>query len=1493
MTKQNTGPLGIDIGSVSIALALMDADGRIQKTLYRFHHGHIQRTLAAMLDELGVKTVRGVAVTKGTPSVVRSDRVFDDQVAAMAAAGRIHGRVGTLLIVGGERFGAVFYDENGEYRNFRANTDCAAGTGGFLEQQAGRLRLKDIAELCRIAGENHGEAPRIATRCAVFAKTDLIHAQQEGYDLAAICDGLCRGLARNIVNTLFSVFAPLAPIVLIGGVSRNAVVAGHLRRITGKQVITDEMGSLYGAAGAAWLLMEEDGKRARPARVEAILKGKKSEDAEGDRHHPPLNLNLSDYPDFNGIAAWECAGKTQAHPVEVDLYAPLPQGPAVPVYLGIDIGSTSTKAAVTDADNRMLAGFYTRTAGRPVTALQSILAAMADAGERSGAGFRVMAAGVTGSGRKLIGKIIGADLVIDEITAHARAALELHPGVDTIIEIGGQDSKFTTLSDGRVDFCVMNTVCAAGTGSFIEEQAERLGCPLSEYADRATGCKAPLASDRCTVFMERDLNHYLNRGCATGEALAAALHAVRENYLCKVAVEGRIGRHVVFQGATARNRALVAAFEQRLERPIHVSRYCHLAGALGVALSLADAGEEKDAFRTTFKGLRLHERGIPVFSEMCDICPNHCKLTVAEIEGERVAYGFLCGREYDERRRVDNNRSGFDLIRARKRAFPVPKAPGVHPAVHPTIHPATDGATHSNGHPTGHPAVHPNADGAAPAMDNGKPSLIDGQPPRWINDGAVRRPVIGLPATLHLVGELPMWRTFFHQLGFQTVTSRDAADAIEKGRRVSGAEFCAPMTALFGHARTLLEDSRADAVFLPFSMERRVDDKRCRRQNCYYTQYAPALVKSAFPDAEDRLMTPLIDSLYYGFHDKTQLYRALKLIPGGYSPFLKVSAAFDAARRAADAAAERMRRIYAEETADGQTHAVLLGRPYTILSAGLNKNIPGILAGLGVKTFFQDMVIPPEAADPDTADPELSPLLREIHWRWAAQILAAARKVAETPGAYPVLVTSFKCSPDAFAIDYFRDIMAAFDKPYLLLQLDEHGSSVGYETRIEAAVRAFYNHRRKAAPARPEPRKPCVRMPRRTDRLTDKTLYFPDWDPIALPLVMAGLRREGVDARMIRPSPGAVRESLRRNTGQCIPLNIMARAFTDSVRRDGVDPGRAAMWMIESRIPCNLGIYPHHMGRLIAEGGDGMDRAAVYVGTINFAEISLRLPGDVFLAYLCGGMVRAMGCRVRPYEATPGAADAAMTQALSDFETAFLENRPLEPAAEDAVARFEAIALKDVPRRPRVALFGDLYVRDNPMMNQDIIRAIETAGGEAVTTSYSDLVRMISGSYMRKWFHEGNYMSVLSSTAFLTAIRRRERRLLEIFGRITGDGWRMRDAPADRILSAYHLNGAHTGESMENLIKIHHLKARHPDIRLFVQLSPAYCCPALVTEAMARSIERLTGTPIVSITYDGVGGDKNSAIAPYLAFPANRRLPSARSGSGQTGLGRTGLGRTG
>ena len=771
--------VGIDVGSVAVSLAVIGWDRQWIDCAYGFHYGDAAGTLKGLLAKPDLDLRNGVlvAVTGAAPDAIRAHGRYDSLVSLITGGRWYHPELGSILHVGGERFGLVQFDTAGRYTRYQTNTTCAAGTGGFLDQQARRLNLSGAGELAAIALASTGTRPKIATRCAVFAKTDLAHAQQEGFSLAQICDGLCQGVARHIVDALVGGQPVRAPIVFSGGVSRNRAVVAHLNRMLGTELICEK--GPYGAAGAALCLRDD-----AVAGIEAPFR------SVDDIAHPtarrkiyafvPLELQRSSYPDFSDAATYlfTRADADRANPVEVEIFEGWGAGSAVECLLGIDVGSTSTKAALVTLTGVVAAGFYTRTAGNPIGAIQSLLAAVADASARRGTSLTISGAAVTGAGRKLAGPVVGADLVLDEITAHARAACELKPDVDTIIEIGGQDSKFTTLKDGRVNFCLMNTVCAAGTGSFIEEQAQKLDCPLAEYAGRALNSPSPLASNRCTVFMERDINHLLFDGYSPNEILATVLHSIAENYLGKVAAEKHIGSVICFQGATAKNPALVAAFEQRLGKPIHVSRFCHLTGAIGAARVLADAGHRA----TRFRGLDLWRRTIPTQVEICALCANHCKITLADVGGERVASGFLCGRDYETASRVDRNRSGFSLLKERKRAFALP-------------------------------------------------------PPR----PGVAGPTLGLPAALHLTEDLEFWQVFFDALSVATLTSERLHEPMASG--TSAAEFCAPLTAL--HAEVEWLRSRADHVFLPFYLERKTGETDLRRQYCYYTQYAPALFGQA------------------------------------------------------------------------------------------------------------------------------------------------------------------------------------------------------------------------------------------------------------------------------------------------------------------------------------------------------------------------------------------------------------------------------------------------------------------------------------------------------------------------------------------------------------------------------------------------------------------------------------------------------------------------
>jgi len=1387
--------LGIDIGAVCISIVQVGKDKNIIQSAYLFHEGQIEQHLRTELSKFKRKSIHSIAITSSSPQIVKFANRYDNRVCFITAAKEIFPQADALLIVGGEKFGLAVFDKLGNYKTFKSNTSCAAGTGSFLDQQSRRLNLKNIAEFSDLAYRNNGNFPKIASRCSVFAKTDLIHAQQEGFTLPEICDGLCHGLARNITDTVFSNSHDISNLVFAGGVSQNKAVARHIQKLTGFTPLTHPHGHLFGAYGAVLLMINEEKEIEKLPGIKHLDEIIDAKLKEKSFYYQPLQKELTNYPDFTSWKSYQF--KSHFHPnttpVEVDLYQDFNQLKSNKVYLGIDIGSTSTKAILMDPEKNVQAGLYTRTSGQPVIAIQTIFEAIDHLQEEFKLHFEIMATGTTGSGRKFVGKIIGADQIIDEISAHARAAVELDPLVDTIIEIGGQDSKFTTLKKGMVTFSLMNNVCAAGTGSFIEEQAIKLGVPLSDYSNRAEKRSAPLTSDRCTVFMERDLNHYLNEKYHVDELLASVLHSVRDNYLSKVAIGASIGEKIFFQGATAKNRALVSAFEQKLGKPIMVSKYCHLTGAFGVALTLLDA----KVISKNFRGIELYKITIPVHAEICDLCTNNCKLNVARINGTTEAYGFLCGRDFNDNKFVENNTSGFDLIKAHKQVY------------------------------------------------------------RFIQDKNLEKDIaIGIPAALYLWEDLFLWKSFFNKLGIKTISSENYLDAVKNGKNVSGAEFCAPIASMQGHIVYLA--SRTNYIFLPVYLEEKQKNEKRRRLYCYYTQYASSIAAS-IPNSEIRLISPVLNSLQNKLLLILELFKSLNTIFPKLS-LMDVSIAYDFAKKENKKRNSVWMNLYNEHSIyDESLKVALIGRPYTVLSAALNNKIPSIFSRLGIKTFFQDMLPVPEKEAK-----ELSEMLDAFKWNYAAKIVTAADYVAKTENLYPVMLTSFKCTPDAFVIEYFKQILEAHKKPYLILQLDEHDSNIGYETRIEAAIRSFKNHKENhdhtinTLPI--ETRNSLIAG---VSALKNKTLLLPNWDDYALRLLIATLRHAGVDARPLKDTTSSIQRSLGSNTGQCIPLNIILQDAVDYIYENQLDPSNTVIWMINSGLSCNLSMFPHYMAKMLKSMGNGLEKVKIYLSDISFVDISMNTSINVYLAYMFGGYLRKIVCKIRPYEVYKGETDRIAEKSLDYLSQVIEKGESREEALKVVIAWFEAIKIKK-ESRPKVAIFGDLYARDNEVLNQDLVRLIEENGGEAITTPYSEYLKIISSPYLVRAFKEGRYLNAATMKFLRNIIPFVEAKYYKYFQKLVDEKPANHISDVEEKLAYFNVKIVNGGESLENLLKIFHIVEQHPDLTLFVQTNPAYCCPSLVTESMSAKIEKLTGIPIVSIEYDGTVSKKNEDVIPFL-----------------------------
>lgn len=557
--------LGMDIGTSTVKLVLLK-NQEIEKQWMAVHHGNpfvcLKKGLSTL--ELAMDTPFSLCVTgSNTEALLEQDSAIPslgDIPAIVEGVRWIIPQVGSVIEIGSQ--GARFItDLQSRAPQFSVNEHCAGGTGSFFEDQMSRVgcRLGDYSSLV----EQAQSVPRLSGRCAVFAKTDIIHRQQEGVSTPDILLGLCYAMIRNYKVTIVRRLPICKPVVFCGGVTCNAGVIRAIRDVFGlseKELIVPEFARYEAALGAA---LKASGSF-------TLRQLNDSLDRTLTTHHmvgtlPKLELR---------------SGTSLAEPNATKII------PESGCALGIDIGSTSTDLVLVGADGELVDFQYLRTAGDPEGAVRKGLASIR---QRFG-DIRFTAVGVTGSGRERIGKRIGADAVRDEITAQAKGAAHWVPEVDTVFEIGGQDSKYISIQNGEVVDFQMNKICAAGTGSFVEEQAARMGIPLAEFGPLALSSEHPASlGERCTVFIETAIASASAEGISRADIAAGLCHSIVQNYLHKVVGSKPVGQHIVLQGGVDYNPGIVAAFQSAYGDRVQVSPVFSISGAYGAALLAQEA----------------------------------------------------------------------------------------------------------------------------------------------------------------------------------------------------------------------------------------------------------------------------------------------------------------------------------------------------------------------------------------------------------------------------------------------------------------------------------------------------------------------------------------------------------------------------------------------------------------------------------------------------------------------------------------------------------------------------------------------------------------------------------------------------------------------------------------------------------------------------------------------------------------------------------------
>jgi predicted CoA-substrate-specific enzyme activase len=1010
--------LGIDIGAVSVKAAVLGEpedrddlerlarDGEfawlpasrpLLVSRYRRALGDPLGTAEAMLAAVQ-KHVRSVRwdrmLVTGSGARLLQDRWDLDRVnefkAIASTVGFLHPEVATVFEMGGEsskflrlerdpasgRVGILDYETNG---------DCAAGTGSFIDQQATRLRY-DVEEVGAVACSGCSAA-RIAGRCSVFAKSDMIHAQQKGYTPPQILRGLCDAVARNFKGSITKGKPAVPPVAFIGGLAKNEGVVQALRELfkfDERQLFVPKAYAWFGAIGAALSCTEAAGRRAsgtgdpRPSDAPTggatrggTTQGGTTQGGTGDGATArPLSLeNVLLLRDR--VQPCRLSGK----------------GGAQDATLGIDVGSVSTNLVVLNDAAEVVHEIYVRTEGRPIEVVSAGLRTIAEIlGDR----IRIVGVGTTGSGRELIGELVGADTINDEITAHKTGAMHvsqtiLHEQVDTIFEIGGQDAKFIAIENGVVVDFAMNEACAAGTGSFLEEQAERLGISIQgEFSRLAFRSRSPVRlGERCTVFMEQDVNAWQQRGATREDLVAGLAYSVALNYLNRVVRQRRIGKVIYFQGGTAYNDAVAAAFAGILGKRIVVPPYNGVMGAIGMAL-LAREKARSTGRSTMFRGFDLTAVSYTLREFVCRACSNLCDMQEFTVEGVKTYWGDKCSDKFRKRSRTERQPVIPDLMTLRRRR------------------------------------------------------LLDGYagPVGW-------GPRIGVPQAMFFHDRFPFWRTFLEDLGCAVVLSDETNRRIAHGGiDLSVAEPCYPIRVAHGHVQDLL-DKGVDWVLLPNTIDAEATPDAVGSQMCPWAQTLPFVVRSVprWASVRERILAPTLHFRRGEAHVAQELVPLGRALGAGFARTLRAVARGFAAQQAFQASVEAAgREALATLQATGEPGIVLVGRAYNIHDRAVNLDVPGKL-----RDYYGINLLPLDCLPLDGED--IRDVNDNMYWHSGRRILAAGKLVARYPDLHLIHLTNFKCGPDSFLKHFLGE---ACGKPFLSLQFDGHSNDIGILTRCEA-----------------------------------------------------------------------------------------------------------------------------------------------------------------------------------------------------------------------------------------------------------------------------------------------------------------------------------------------------------------------------------------------------------------------------------------------------------
>ena len=1304
--------LGIDVGSTTVKAVVLDGNRRMFSD-YRRHNADVRASLGALLADVerslpGIRVHAAITGSGGLTTARAMGIPFVQEViAGTEATQRLHPEVDVVIELGGEDAKLTYLHPTPEQR---MNGTCAGGTGAFIDQMATLLHT-DAAGLGELA-TRHTQLYPIASRCGVFAKSDiqpLINQGAAHEDLAAsifnaVATQTIAGLAcgRPIRGTVMFLGGPLHFLPALREAYKTLLPKADA-------FVTPDDAQLYVAIGAALLADKEAAKRQRQAEES----GATPIDAGGERLSALMERLAAapvqvESPRMDPLfASPEDRDEFMArHSLDVIPKASLDEAQGR-CWLGIDAGSTTIKAVVIDSCDRIVFTHYASNEGDPVTAAVDIVRAVRGALPQ---GCEIGRSCSTGYGEGLVKSALTLDEGEIETMAHYRAAEFICPGVTSVIDIGGQDMKYLRIRDHAVDSISVNEACSSGCGSFLQTFAQTMGTDVRAFARAAMDSTNPVdLGTRCTVFMNSSVKQAQKEGADVRDISAGLSYSVVRNALYKVIKlkdPSDLGERVVVQGGTFLNDSVLRAFELLTGRQVVRPDIAGLMGAYGAALTarMHDSGQGASSLATVEA---LEGFSVETTRKTCRLCQNHCQMTISTFSnGERHVSGNRCER-------------GASLER-------VPKKSDL------------------------------------PNLYDWKYKRIFGY--RRLTEKKAFRGDIGVPRVLGMYENYPFWFTMLTALGFRVMISgRSNHDLFETGMEsIPSENVCYPAKLVHGHIESLL-DKGITTIFYPcVDFEQKLTESD-NSFNCPIVATYPEVIRNNMERLAEpgvRFISPFIN---FGNRDYLPAHLSKTFKEYGYDiPVDEMKAALDKAWEE-DAAVKAEIRAKGVETIEwmrshGVRGIVLAGRPYH-LDPEINHGIPEVIVGLGMAVLTEDSII----------DARLERPLRVVdQWSYHSRLYEAAARVGDEPDLAMVQLNSFGCGVDAITADQVQEILEGRGDVHTVLKIDEVSNLGAAKIRLRSLDAAITERASLTADSEEEAptgtrgeelapassvglvsgavdtaalRDPSGDAAREEEarhihpravfteemREAGYEILAPQMSPIHFRFLTPLFAQAGLKVRVLEHTTRASMEVGLKyvNNDSCYPAIVVIGQLLEEFISGRADPDRTAVGITQTGGMCRATNYAALLRKGLRDAG--YPQVPVIALSVQGIEDNpgFRLGAaqihKAIQAFVIGDAIQSMLLRVRPYEATPGAAmelyrtwDEYVQEWITSGRVAALGGRTsYSKIIRECVRAFDALPLRDIPRKPRVGLVGEILVKFHPDANNHAVDVIEAEGCEA------------------------------------------------------------------------------------------------------------------------------------------------------------------------------------